>query len=254
MGNKPTKQQTISFLVNWVVLATVLYMGLNAWDAYHGKFNTKYDFTPPTLSDDTFMAGLVKEHNLQYNVSLDHNIVLHTTSLSAQNPIDVEVRVFPSAKYRDNIPNQWKTMPDYVTIVLPNAIVYDEPQKKWKTDLVVITLNKQENPNQYYGKSTIKYLFEGEQGYFFMIPSEMDKYTTNGQMYISSAYILNQTKKNPTFYIGGSDETINLQQNNIFLALTFVLIAFALIEARTHIIAGFIWFFDNKPNKKQHTG
>ncbi|MEW6605625.1 MAG: hypothetical protein AB1351_13190 [Thermoproteota archaeon] len=219
-----------------IVLVIVAVIGWYAYLTYTGEFDHEYEYPAPTAAGG-FITGLPPDTPPELNIS----VVFNTTSLSAQNPITVEVRLWPTEDFKRYKPDPWdEHYPDHEYLVFPYALKY--PLTKLEGgdyEAAAIRVNKSDNPREFYGKGQIIYPFEGRYGYLFVGQTEMnEKRQENGLTNFDAVNLTNRIHNATYFNVGSSDEVTNLRNNNIFLALTLVFVAFGVAQFHGSITAG----------------
>ena len=101
-----SKHPRLGGLVTIGVITIAAFVGYHAILAIDGKLSDEYTFAPNSSSDDKFITVLV--NGTPHDISMNHQITLHTTSLSALNPIFVEVELFPTVKFKDDDNKKWE--------------------------------------------------------------------------------------------------------------------------------------------------
>ena len=236
-----TKYPKLRNLVTAGLLLLVMYIGVQAYYVYDGKYDTIITYAPPLITQDNFFIG--NNQNGSFNVSLSHELTLRTTSLSAQNPIDVEMIVKPSDNYVEYIPSQWSTLPQQIEFIFPQATIVKPEIEDISRNIPSLVLIKAEKPQQYFGNMTIMYQFEGNYGYMrrsmdYSQPSKI------GTSEFVSKDVVSQVPEDLKYHVDSSDVTNSIHTNNIFKALTLSFVGFSLIELREQIIKGFSSSYD----------
>lgn len=226
-----------------IVIGAVGYIGFYAYQAYEGKLDTVYTYTTPTLHQEAFWTG--KTNNFTFTIPMDYNVRLNTTSLSAQNEIDVDARAVPSTDYKTYVPNQWSSLPQHIYMIFSDAKEY--PLKHTPDgsyfDAKIILNKTGDQIGYYHGIGKIYYLFEGKEEGYLPVPFEnLTKYNTNGVSYLNVTDVKKDLNPNAIFSVGSSDNTTTLHTNDITLALTYTLVAFGILEFREQLIKGVLWF------------
>jgi hypothetical protein len=243
MQSEKSKYPKFRIWVTIGVIALIVFVGINAIRAYNGEFDKNYEYTPIEHSSDTLITGIMKNDE-EFKISVNYNLKMNTTSLSAQNPLFAEIHIYPSQKYTEIISNQWERGPPYLYVIFPYALVYNTTiNSVIPHHTATMKLTHNDNPREYYGNLNLIYQFEGNYGYLIVDQDFMDTNTEKGITYYSST-VLNSVPEELKYKVGSSDLTSTLKLNDIFLALTLAFIAFSIAELREHIISAFTWFYE----------
>lgn len=237
MSNHPI----LRILVTAGLIALVMYIGLQAIWVYEGKYDKPITYAPPLITQDNFFIGTNQDGS--FNVSLSHELTLTTTSLSAQNPIYVEMIVKPSDNYVEHVPDQWSTLPQQIEFIFPQATIISPDSDNVSRNIPALVLIKTESPQQYFGNMTIKYQFEGDYGYMRRDLDYSQPLKIGNTGFVSKD-IVSQVPEDLKYHVDSSDVTNSIHTNNIFTALTLSFVGFSLIELRGQIISGFSWGCD----------
>lgn len=230
MTTYPTAEKFIT--VGILILVGII--GLFAYQIYDGKYDPVYHYTPQEKIMPSFF--IYKTQEGEVHLSFDYFIHFHTTSLSAQNPIFVEVKVYPT---NDTVKSYASILPNQMKLILPNALTYPLViDEKGDYDDANIILNKI-NLVEYQGTGTVIYQIDGQQKYMFVSDEEAKKHN---DIFIDDDF--KERIQNSDIPIGSTDLTATLKTNNIFLALTFVFIGFGVLELREQIMRGIIYVYE----------
>lgn len=222
---------------NVIVFTSIITISILAWLVYTQNFDNTVTYRFPTQD-----VVIVNETNGKQHVVYDIaslNLVFSTTSFSSQNPIKVKATLYLETRNDKD----WKYVPEKQDIIFFGASTYP-PIENTDYDYVhnaVITLNKYDDPPHYYGEGQLLYTFEGTYSYKFLRPIVTEAYL-NPRILITNSMFDQQFKdsdifvKEPanftTFTVSSSDATSTLKINDVFIALTLVLIIFGIIESR----------------------
>ena len=240
-----SKHPRLGGLVTIGVIAIAAFVGYYAILAIDDKLSEVYTFAPNSSSDDRFITVLVD--GALHDISMNHQITLHTTSLSALNPIFVEVELFPTIKFKDDDNKKWEQVPDVIEVYFPNSVnytKYSEGNYQGLREIMKVLVYKSDNPKRLYGNATIIYQFENDYGYAIISPEELAKRTIGGYTFIDTKLMEESTAKCCMFHVGSSDVTNTLHMNNIFFALTLAFVGFTFIELRPQITNGVFWSYE----------
>lgn len=234
-GSLPSENKT-SGTTNKIVIIVVLITGSLGLLAFLGVFSQN-DYP---LDSVTFNFNYTNGKCNITNAYLNSVVTLHTTSFSAQNPIDVDIRLNIPA-HDGPLNYDWSCMPDHFTVVFENA--YDYNVWFFPTNGVrgnaFIMLHKQDD--HYERKGTIIYSFDKEYGYYYLTQNETEKLDRQETFFTDNKYIEKQ-EQFTHFMIGSSDQTATSFSNRIFVALTLVLVAFGVVESRDKIDDIIRWY------------
>ena len=206
-----------------------------------GVFNPVYDFVPPIIITNEQIIA-VQEHIevetgetirkviAQYDPEM--NLVFKTTALSAQNPIKVEADLDFL-----NLPDApWNALDENYYLVFPFAVNIQKSEMDGKYYGAVIPIKKIEDSKKYYGEGEIKYPFEGEKLFFVLLTwSELEAHSNGVIAKIPESYIEKEMGKESLLRIEPSSTTTTLLTNNMIIALTFVVIAFGIMQFRISV-------------------
>lgn len=203
-----------------------------------GYFNPVYEFVPPIiLTDEKIIAvqtyfdiktgELIREVITNYGSEM--NLIFRTTALSAQNPITVEATL----DFLD-LPNEaWIELDQNYYMIFPFAVNSKKSQQDDNYYTAIIPLEKNKTLKKYYGDGEIKYTFEGEKPFFVLLTWDELKAHTKGDIAkIPESYLKKELEGESLLRIEPSSTTTTLQTNNIIITLTFVVIAFGIMEFR----------------------
>lgn len=238
----------ISFCTTVLVISIVAIISWYAIERYEGNLDVKYPYNPPTLDQEKFWIGKTK--NLNFPVALDYNVLLTTTSLSAQNEIDVTARAVPSTHYKEYVPNQWSSLPSHFYIIFPDAKKYPlkhTPDGGYFDAIIIMNKTGSDASNGYYrGTGKIYYLFEGEkEGYLPVSLDNLTKYNVNGVSYLNVTDLKRDLNPDTLFPVGSSDNTTTLHTTDVTMSLTYVLVAFGLLQFRGQLTNGIVYAYDS---------
>ena len=183
-----------------------------------GYFNPVYEFVPPIILTDEKIIAVQTYFDVKTgepirevitNYGSEMNLIFRTTALSAQNPITVEATL------------------DFLD--LPNEAWIELDQNYY----MIFPLEKNKTLKKYYGDGEIKYTFEGEKPFFVLLTwDELEAHTKGNIAKIPESYLKKELEGESLLRIEPSSTTTTLQTNNIIIALTFVVIAFGIMEFR----------------------
>jgi len=107
---------------------------------------------------------------------MEGTVTLKSNSFSAQNPINVEVELFPPKDFNGFNPETWNVFPDNYFAYFPKAGLYDPLSGTTSYEKsVIIKLNKISGSYKIAGSEQIIYPHEGEFEYQILDPRELDK-------------------------------------------------------------------------------
>lgn len=239
----------LNFTITIVIIGLSITFGILAVVSFLGEFNEPYTFTYPEVSNDRFLITTYQEEEVR--ISMNTQMNLTTTGLSAQNPIKVDVRTYPSTKYTETIPNQWQTLPTKLRVVLPTATLYQNDETTINT--AEFEMIRNDDLKEYYGSGEIIYASEGEKGIAIFPPSILEGRTAGKNVFYGNDLLDDAIRHHPTFYVSSWEATNSLRTNDIFLGLTFLFVIFSLVETRSKIILGFSWLLDYGKNDPRNT-
>ena len=242
------------------ILGLMAGTGFFAYDISQGVHNDVQTFYHPNRQKD-FVATVFEYSNgtLISKTSFPREIIiavaLHTTSLSAQNEIEVQAI---SRKFDNISEEELKGMPNTLVLIFPQAI---HQPIDFVNDLspnigyVKIYLN--ENNKRYEGSDKILYQFESDGGFFLRTPENI------GGEYLKSEQIEkhgDRTETRTLTLVGDLQELVyspsrfpvepvsttdNMKMNNIIQAISILIINIGLIQSRKQIILGVFFCFRN---------
>lgn len=221
-----------------LILSSVIVIGIMAYKAYAGDFNELYSFTPPA-----FTGGFISQQNPEYPKDMNMIVFLNTTSLSAQNPITVSAKMYPSVDFSKFNPDPWPHLPEYQYLVFPYALKYPlKASAEGDYYSAIIEMKKSDDPRQYYGTGEIVYQFDNKYGFIFIGPKEMQEHVkSDGAVHFTASELDGRVNDMTRFTVGSTELTTSLKTNNIFLSLTLVLLAVGIVEVRRNIVAAVSW-------------
>lgn len=221
------------------IIISVILLGLGAFHAYSGGFNTVH----PYLGDRVLHGGFVVQQDPDFLPELDMQVVLKTDSLSAQNSITVEARQFPNENILNYKPDPWEYLPEKQFVFFPYALKFPlEQHPDGFNKPAIIELTKSKNTREYYGTGEIFYERGGNYGFFFTgsesIVAHSDGFTSS----FSLDEINERINDNTRFDVGTIEETNSLKTLNIALAGFFITLAGLGIKYKQKINESVIWF------------
>lgn len=218
----------IIFVVFMFLIVLTVLLGLGIWIYQPYVYHTTMLAIPVNM---TWSNG---ESKMIY---MDLIVQFTTSSLSAQNPIDVNVKLFPHGTDLQNHLYYWSDLPDPKEFaIFPDSLDFNQTgfaNGIYQTGRV--ELIKQSNPDRYEGNSRIIYQFESKYGYFFVSYKEMLAHTINGYQHLNSTEFGKRIVNASYFPVGSSDFTTTIRTNNMVNALTLVLIMFGIFETKSEL-------------------
>jgi hypothetical protein len=216
-------------------------IGYLAYNAYDNQYHPKYTFSIPTGAG-SFIGRDCDDCPLDVNV----NVFLTTTSLSAQNPISVDVRIYPNERY-DHAAHPWRSQVESEYIIFPLALKYPlSTLADGDYESGFIKLERYDSPDmEYRGRGEIIYQFQGNYSFTFIPTADVEERSLpNGLTSFYLDELAEKYKGKEVYFIVGSEEqTSDLKNNAIILSLTLVIIGIAVIEIREIITDGFAWIY-----------
>lgn len=210
-------------VISFIVIAGLSYLGLFN-ETYHYRLTTTLHPINVTLSNGDYET-----------VNLRSIVSLHTTTLSAKNPIHVEMRLEPEPNDTKNKNYDWSQLQTqkHHYAIFDGSIFY-EPLKRENNEYMtgVIQLEYHDNPPHYYGDGNIEYQFEGGNGYFYITDKEAEENAQDNYVVLENIKFENRTNKKTIFPVGSSEQTITLKNNNLILGVTWIFIAFGIIQTK----------------------
>ncbi|MCV0372451.1 MAG: hypothetical protein K5793_02740 [Nitrosarchaeum sp.] len=223
--------------INFGILVVIIVIGFFAYFSFIGQFN-EFQITPSTRK-----GGFVSQLDPSYPEELDMHVFLKTTSLSAQHPIDVEVKVMPSEHFYKYPSNLWDRYTENFYVLFPDALKYPLHQyAEGNFEGAIIELNKNENPRTFTGNGKIIFQQGGEYGWALVSQDFIDKHniefkTTSITLNEITPKISNLT----LFTIGDPNVTTEQKTNNLILTITLLAFGASIVQSRNHIIDGITW-------------
>lgn len=245
------------------VIITIFFLGLVfvAMLYLSGYRDTVYNYTPIDHANETF--GFVKNVDTGQLVPLrlDYYVHLSTTSLSAQNKIDITAKAYEGRTFDHRLDHAWGTsaLPNTMCLVFPNALPFEEqPNGVGGFYGVVIPLKEDTKNHWYYGEASIKYPFEGQNGYVFLDSNntgldnpKCDSTTPQPSNLYNTTKIKQSIQEDNKYLVGSASLTDALKTNDMTTALTLILIAFGFLEFRSIIRNGFVWLAEKRITKEK---
>lgn len=197
--------------------------------------NPDYQYIPPIIFGKGEVTGPVKlvfENGTSVTKSLSFNtatkLVFQTTALSAQNPITVYANVTFTNSSRINLENTYY-------MFFPFSQDISKKRDKFEETQGIIILSKS-GDTQYSGTGKIMYPFEGPKPVFDILTyDEIQKYQDGDIAFLSGISLVKEINGFEFLNIEASSNTTILRTNVIIIALTFILIAFGLVQIRKDI-------------------
>lgn len=193
----------------------------------------------------TSTGGFIVQQNPNFPPDIDMIINFKTSSLSAQNPIDVEAKMIPSEYFDTYKPDPWPYLPSNQFVLFPGAIKY--PPKQFSDGSYVqayINLTKSDNPREYSGIGKILYQTEGDFGYLFVGPKEINEHSVNEGTSFSLNELNDKINKFTIFHVS-SDQTVLHNLGKYSIMGTLIGFAITVVKYRNKIAYG-INKFSNK--------
>jgi hypothetical protein len=219
----------LMFIIVSIIICTVLvYFGLIYFPyTYHSAIVTQ-----------RINASMGSEFKI---INMDSVVTFSTSSLSAQNPVDVTVKLFPRQEDLQNNVYSWYLADPAIYAVFPDSL--DNNQTLFNKDIYqtgIVTLKKNSdsidsNNDKYEGNGHIIYQFEGKYGYFFVTDHELRSHIKGKYEVLNSTEFNKRMTNDTLFPVGSSDFTTTIKTNNIVTALTLILIIFGMFEIRKEL-------------------
>jgi hypothetical protein len=248
-GNRPSRRINVlaKQITHILLVITVVAIGITAYFAYYGEFNkTTYYPTPQKIPFNSTNCSVSNEPFISF-------VLMNTTSLSSNNPIDVGVKLIPYNRMTDE---QWSCFPQQQAMIFDNAFLYPPNFNSVGYPMpALVFLSKSNNPKQYYNETKIVYQSEGKHGYFYLTEEQVIE--THTGIPISPNSLQNKELSYSEISVGSNSETTTAKTNNYVIMLTWVLIGFGILELRkllTDLITWLIrlWIrFENYINTKR---
>ena len=221
-----------------IVILVILIVGL-ATLSFTGFFN-EFNFTP-SIRQSSFLAKIYPD----LPPELDILVYMKTTSLSAQNIITVSAKAFPNDNFAKYPNDSWNHIAytEKMYLLFPHSLNYPLHQYS-EGDFAagIIELTKSNNPREYVGNGQIIYQHEGKYGYHLVTQNFFDKRGINvNQVSVLASEIEPLVGNVTEIEISGADVTVSFQTNNLILTLTWLAVAFGIVQTRAHIISGISW-------------
>lgn len=231
--------------INCGILIAVLILGILAYFSFIGHFNEFY-YTPSTRK-----AGFVSQLNPDFPEELDVLVFLKTSSLNAQSPINVEVKVLPSEHFYQYKSGLWEAYSNKFYIIFPDALKYPVHQyAEGDFEGAIIELNKSNNPREFTGNDQIIFQQGGKFGWTLVSQDFIDKHRINeNKASLTLSDITPQIGNLTLFTIGEPHITADLQTNNLILTLTLLAFAVSIVQSRNHIVGGVTWIYEKTEKK-----
>lgn len=239
--NQYTSESKIKKITWLGIILLITVIGFVAINAFNGHFNPIH----PYLGDHIFSGGFVSQQNPDFPSELDMQIILKSTSLSAQNPIEVEAKMFPNENIVLYKPDPWSYLPEKQYLIFPHAIKY--PLEKFPvgfTKSAVIELTKSDNTREYYGSGKIMYEKEGKYEFFFVGPKTMEQHMDGNSASFSFSEFNKNNIEDASFDVGGIEQTNALTQTNYVLSGFILGLIGPIMKFRRDISEGIIWLND----------
>lgn len=246
-----------SRLRKFITLGIIILVGIigwQAWRAYDREFDTVYTYEPPFLIQN---GTFTDQHNNSVTVPMKYFVRLNTTSLSAQNEINVDTKLFPDQNFVNYALEHSQILPSHIFLIFPDALKFPPdagPEGRYTDGFIILNKTDDNTPNlHYYGSGKIYYQFEGENGYVLYDSSEGVKFGGKEEQkvtFLNATELKEHVNKDIKYSVGSSDLTATLKTNDIFLSLTLVLVGFGVIESKDALTRGIIWFYEHVPVKK----
>lgn len=194
-----------------------------------------YGISPMKTIALTTTGGFLVQQNPNFPPDINMIINFKTTSLSAQNPIEVEAKMIPSEYFNAYHPDPWPYLPNSQLVLFPYAIKY--PQKQFSDGSYAqgyVNLTKKDNPREYSGTGKILYQTEGDFGYFFVGPQEMKAHFVNDGAKFTLDEINNKMNKQTLFHVS-SDQTVMQTTGKYSTMIGLVGFAISIVKYRNKI-------------------
>lgn len=236
--------------INFGILVVIIIIGFLAYFSFIGQFN-EFQITPSTRK-----AGFVSQLDPSYPEELDVHVFLKTNSLSAQNPIDVEVKVMPSEHFYKYPLNLWDRYTEKFYVLFPDAHKYPLHQyAEGGYEGAIIELNKNENPRTFTGNGKIIFQQGGKYGWTLVSQDFINKHNV---AFKSTSVTLNEISPKISnlilFTIGDPNVTTEQKTNNLILTITFLAFGASIVQSRNHIIEGVSWISEKTVKKHRFVG
>jgi len=200
--------------------------------------NPQYQYIPPLIAEKNTITIPVKlifpngtSTDIKFPLKTITKLVFESTALSAQNPITVY------AELTFDIPkNSGIVLQDKYFMIFPFSQDLSKKRVMFEQTQGVIVL-EQIDSSKFYGTGKIMYPFDGVQPFFdIMTWDELSNIRQGDTAYVSGLD-LNKTIGGRDFLIiEPSSTTTILRTNIIIVALTFVVIAFGLVQIRRNYL------------------
>lgn len=184
----------------------------------------------------TTSGGFITKQSPDFPPDIEHIIKFKTTSLSAQNPIEIEAKMIPSNYFLEYDPDPWPYLPQKQYLLFPFALQY--PLKQTPDGdyfSAFIELTKIDEPREYSGNGKIIFQTSGDHGFVFVGPIFMEEHATD----IGSESTLNELKErineHSTFQVD-PDQSAVLNGTKYSVVIGLIGLAIGVIRLRYRIM------------------
>jgi|GEM_PF-5920921 len=232
--------------VNFGILIVVILIGIFGYFAYTGKFNEFY-VTPFVKK-----AGFISQLDPNFPSELNLLVYFESNSISAQNPITVKAKAFPSEFFYRYSPDPWNAYGDKMYLLFPDALKHPLHQyAEGDFEGAVIELKRNDQPREFVGSGQIVFIEGGKFGYYLVRQSFMDKHLIDEKTtQFSLKEFENKISSLTRTSIADSSVTAEMRTNNLILALTLLAFAVSIVQSRNHISNGIMWLNTSIDNKR----
>lgn len=227
---KKDHKNTANFILAIIFIFMITIIPLVYFDVIH------FPYTYHTaIITQAINASIGNEFHI---IHMDSTVTFSTSSLSAQNPVDVTVDLLPDPNDIKKYIRDWTQTDPEIYAVFPNSVDYNQTLFKdtnyYQTGIV--KLQRIDTPiYKYEGNGKIFYQFEGKYAYFIVTDHELRDHM-KGKYEVLNSNEFGKRMTNDTYFpVGSSDFTTTIKTNNIFNALTLILITFGIFEIKNHL-------------------
>lgn len=220
--------------INFAILISICIIGFISYSSFQGEYNTTYEYAMPSVVIDAIRPDRI------INNAVGIDVFFNSTSLSAQNPIDVVGRAYPTNQFTD-VNTLWETLPNNIYLIFTDSLEYPVNRNADAYFEGLIQLNKTDSPMEYVGIGKIIYQFEGDYKYYIMHKDEFDSIASVPGYQFVTDEVLTDERASSIFHVDSSEVTMTLQSNQIFLGITWIVVVFGIIQLHHQIQDSIVW-------------
>jgi len=231
----------LRLIVQISIVGLLILLGVVAFKAITNDILPQHEYFIP--SGGNYLIGFYPDSENSDHVVLALTLKLTTNSLSAQNPIKLEVFGYAHS----GLSQDALALPQKLILHCPYAF---KSNFVGKVNTVSVTLNMTktitENTMIYHVEEDIMYPFGDKYGCIILTEDEYQSddilvKTSEGDLVPNTFDAIDfkkEMREALSFVVESSDITQTIYTNNIFITLTLSFVCFALVESRESIISG----------------